>query len=250
MNIEKIFAIVRKEIIEIFYSRNEVIALYVGSIIPSIILPIVVIYSIPFLEMILNFTIEKDPVSILQYFIDRIYPWFFIIGNVSVSISIITDSIMGEKERKTIERLLSTPIDELTLLFGKSIAAWLHTFIPTLLSFCTFLLFSNIFSYMILDKVYILPSIKVIFILLILSPIVTMQLIGMGTIISLKSKTVREANNLSGFISFIIVIPTMYAFYEDPDLLGLSIVSIIMGIISIIIFLIAGKLFKREDLIK
>lgn len=250
MNIEKIFAIVRKELIEIFYSRNEVIGLYLGLIIPSILLPILVIYSVPLLEMTFNIKIEKDSIYILQYFIDRIYPWFFIIGNVSMSISIITDSIVGEKERKTIERLLSTPTDELTILFGKSMSTWLYTYIPTMLSFCLFLLFSNIFSYTILDKNYVIPSIKVIFILLILSPIVSMQLIGIGTIISLKSKTVREANNLSGFVSFIVIIPTIYAFYKDPDIIGLLILSILMGIICIIIFISARKLFKREDLIK
>lgn len=249
MDIEKIFAIVRKELIEIFYSRNEVMGLYLGLTIPSIVLPILAIYSVPLLELMFNVKIGKDPIFILQYFVDRIYPWFFIIGNVSMSSSIITDSITGEKERKTIERLLSTPTDELTILFGKSMAAWLYTYIPTILSFCLFILFSNIFSYTILDKNYMLPSIKVIFILLILSPIVSIQLIGIGTIISLKSKTLREANNLSGFISFVAIIPTIYAFYKDPDILGLLVLSILMSVICIIIFRMARKLFKREELV-
>lgn len=250
MNIEKISAIVRKELIEIFRGRKEVFLYYLGLIIPSIILPLLVIYSIPLLEMILNLNIGKDPVYILQYFVDRIYPWFIILGNVTVSISLITDSITGEKERKTIERLLSTPTDELTLLFGKSIAVCLYSYIPTIISFCLFLFFSNVFSYTILDNNHILPSIKVIFILLILSPIVTIQLVGMGIIISLKSKTIREANNLSGFISFITLIPAMYGFYKDPDLLNLFILSILMSIIGFVTFIIASKLVKREDLIK
>lgn len=250
MKIEKMLSIVRKELIEIFYSRQEVILIYIGLILPSIILPILILYAKDMLNFI-SINIEKDNIYVLQYFLERIYPWFFIFGGSSASISTIIDSISGEKERKTIERVLSTPVDELTLLLGKSIASWLYTYVPILISFITFLISSNIFARILFDGYnYILPSTKVLFILFILAPIVTLALTGIGIIVSIKSKTMREANNMGGFVSFIIFFPLIYGFVQNPDLTGLIIISLITGIICILIFLIACKLFKREELIR
>lgn len=251
MNIEKIITIARKEFIEILYSKNEVRMVYPGLITPAIILPILIIYSAPMLEAILNINIEIDPAYILQYFINHIYPWFFMVGNASIAVSMITDSIAGEKERKTIERLLATPTDELTILLGKSIASWLYTFIPIIISFSLFIVSANIYASILIHyNYYILPSPEVIFILLVLSPILTLTLIGVGIIVSIKSKTIREANNISGFISFLVIIPSAYGAMKNPALTNLLIISLLSSVLCVIIFLFACKIFSREELIK
>ncbi len=250
MNIEQIRATTRKDFIELLYSRNEVKMIYLQLIIPSVIMPIVVIYLASILEAVLKINIEKNPGEILQYFLDRVYPWLIILGSTSVSISTITDSIAGEKERKTFERLLSTPVDESTLLLGKSIASWLYSYIPTMTSFILFMISANIFSSILINHNYIFPSPKLIFVLLVLSPILRLTLIGIGIIVSIKTKTMREAMNIGGFISSFALIPVGYGLMKDSTLANFLIISLIVGMICTVIFLFAWRIFNREDLIK
>ncbi|MGB9895647.1 MAG: ABC transporter permease subunit, partial [Thermoproteota archaeon] len=67
----------------------------------------------------------------LQYFLAP----FFLVIPIMVSDVIASDSFAGEKERKTIEALLATPISDSELFMGKVLVAFIPAVIVTTVSF-------------------------------------------------------------------------------------------------------------------
>ncbi|CAI6082270.1 hypothetical protein PAECIP112173_03501 [Paenibacillus sp. JJ-100] len=125
-------------------------------------------------------------------------PLFLIIPVMASSI-LTANSFAGEKERKTLEGLLFTPMSMSTLFKGKVLAA----LIPSLfLSWVTFILYgviANILMYPMFGKL-MFPNLNWIILIVWVVPTCSLAVILLNVLISAKVRGFQEAYQLGGLV--------------------------------------------------
>jgi ABC-2 type transport system permease protein len=90
-------------------------------------------------EAVKNETTGFNDNQIIAYLmLTFIFTPFFLLIPAMASSVIASDSFAGEKERKTIEGLLATPLTDGELMVGKMLVAFVPSMIVTLLSFVVY----------------------------------------------------------------------------------------------------------------
>ncbi|MBO4601513.1 MAG: ABC transporter permease [Bacilli bacterium] len=162
-------------------------------------------------------TVEENIKEKDNYFQNYIltYGFLFIIMAITVSSTYpATDATAGEKERGTLETLITFPIKSKDIILGKFLSVFISNLITGLLSFILYyislIISGNTF------KIYegislVLPAKTIIFILIV---IVLYSLLIAGVCISVasKCKTFKEAQSALTPFTFLSLFPGMLAF--------------------------------------
>ena len=194
---------------------------------------------------------ELDNLQKVTVIQSNFYLAFLIMIPMVVPMAISSDSIAGEKERKTIERLLAAPITNQELFIGKALAAAFPTIVISLVAEIVYIIFTDIILYDLMNQRIILPNIfsAVMFVLIIPAQTILTTLIM--TAISSRSKGSREALQKSGIIAmpyiFLIATIVFLPMLVHP-LLSIASGAIIIGI-CLLIFRVATNSFKRDKLL-
>ncbi|MBI2185253.1 MAG: ABC transporter permease subunit [Thaumarchaeota archaeon] len=176
---------------------------------------------------------------------------FFLIIPVMASTVIASDSFAGEKERRTIEALLASPISDGELLLGKILVS----FIPSMfVTFGSFIVYSTV---VISTSAYVfgalvMPPLAVwIPMIFGLTPVLSLTAIGLTVIISSRVKGFREAQQISGLLLIPIIILVLGqvsgALILGPLIVGLLI--LVFAAIDLAVFVIGVRLFRREEIL-
>ncbi|MFX1507050.1 MAG: ABC transporter permease subunit, partial [Promethearchaeota archaeon] len=173
---------------------------------------------------------------------------FLLLVPVMIASFISADTIVGEKERQTIEGLLALPISDSEILLAKIGSSLLPILVLTWIMSGFYAFMVDLFSYPHLGRI-LLPDLRFILIMLIFTP-----LLGIGTItfivmISSRVSSTRDAQQLTG----IFVLPAILLIAGQLVILFINIwlISIgilILGAFDIIAFKLATSLFNREKL--
>ncbi len=113
---------------------------------------------------------------------------FFLIIPIMASSVIASDSFAGEKERKTIEGLLATPLTDSELILGKILVSFIPSLIVTLVSFAAYSTSVDVLGYNLFGGRLLLPNINWLLIVLGLSPVVSLMAIGLTVIVSARGE--------------------------------------------------------------
>jgi len=177
--------------------------------------------------------------------------YFFFIMAAAMPTTIASYSFVGEKSNKTLEPLLSTPLTDGELLFGKYIAVFLPVMSLILLAFAIMTVLIDFFTAPLLGYILI-PDATWLVGVFVLTPIICIVGIAMNVYISSKVNDVRTAQQYSA----LIVLPIMLVFVIGP-VTGLG--SITVGFMSIIAMVFLGvlailvwlnlKTFNREGIL-
>jgi len=197
-----------------------------------------------------------------SYFIEIMYGFivpFILLLPFFLASNIVTDSIVGEKERKTFEVLLMTPLSSTMVIMGKILPILLFSLIQ---SGAWILLLDAL-------KVPIYHSL----LLLVLLFFVGLGFIGMGVLISMLVDSTKEANSaitlLLFLATFVLFVPL---FMDIPSLQTVlnwipTVIIVKMSstpylntelvldflpsmVISLLIFLASVRLFRQEGAIR
>jgi ABC-type Na+ efflux pump permease subunit len=177
-------------------------------------------------------------------------PFFLIIPLMASSV-IASDSFAGEKERKTIEALLATPISDGELFLGKVLVSFIPSMIVTFISFLAYSVVFDLLSLRTFNGALLLPNLDWILLIFGLAPAVALASIGLTVMISAKVKGFREAQQ----ISVILIIPILALVFGQVTgaiIFGPSVITVLIGLFAIIdfaVFKIGVKLFKREEIL-
>jgi len=177
-------------------------------------------------------------------------PFFLIIPLMASSV-ISSDSFAGEKERKTIEALLATPISDGELLFGKMLVSFVPSMIVTTTSFAIYTAVFDVVTYSLFNGMLLLPTIDWVLLILGLAPTVSLASIGLTVMISAKVKGFREAQQ----ISVVLLIPILALVFGQATgaiIFGPLVILALTGLFGLVDFAVfrAGvKLFKREEIL-
>jgi ABC-2 type transport system permease protein len=195
------------------------------------------------------------------YFVEVMYGFivpFILLLPFFLASNIVTDSVVGEKERKTFEVLLMAPLSSYMVIIGK--------IIPILF----FSLIQSVVWILLLDILRV-PIYNPILIILVLS-FLGLGFIGLGILISMLVDSTKEANSaitlLLVFATFILFVPLfiksnfqgvfnfiptviMVKMASSPKISpNIMLYSLPTLIISLMIFVGTVRLFKHERAIR
>jgi ABC-type Na+ efflux pump permease subunit len=176
-------------------------------------------------------------------------PFFLLIPAMASSV-ISSDSFAGEKERKTIEGLLATPLTDGELLVGKMLVAFVPSMIVTIVAFVVYTALVDFLGFQLFGR-FVLPNINWLLTIFLLAPAVSVAGIAITVIVSARVKGFREAQQLS----VMIVVPIMSlvvgqalgVFLLVPEVI--VILFIVFAVIDAIILKIGLKMFQREEIL-
>ncbi|MBS8264293.1 ABC transporter permease [Mesobacillus boroniphilus] len=154
-------------------------------------------------------------------------------------------SFVGEKEKRTLETLLFSPITVRELFIGKVLAALIPSIIITWVSFflfgvITISLTYNMFGY------FIFPNANWIILMLWVVPMITILTILVNVFVSARAKGFQEAQQLGG----ILILPIMVLFIGQATgflVIKPYLLALIGVIILVLNFLLLKLMTKYND---
>lgn len=129
----------------------------------------------------------------------------FMVVPLMVATIISANAIVGEKERKTLETLLYTPITNREFIVAKLAGAFIPAVAASFVGFIGYFAVGNLISLAIIHEVIVrswiwLPA------MLLLSPAVSLLGLSATLLVSLKAKTYTEAQQVAGIIVLPLVL--------------------------------------------
>ncbi len=186
------------------------------------------------------------------------FMYFFainVLGPVFLTIPIFTasviaaDSFAGEKERKTSEVLLSMPVSNGELLFGKLLASFVPTMLLTLAMFAIYGSIVNVLA-MSAFSAHILPT-QTWLMMLATSPFLAVATIAIVVFVSSHVKGIKEAQQ----ISTLLVLPILLMpFISILGIANLSVrffayLIVWLAVADIAIAYASAKTFRKESIL-
>jgi uncharacterized membrane protein SpoIIM required for sporulation/ABC-type transport system involved in multi-copper enzyme maturation permease subunit len=214
-----------------------------------IIVPIVILTLL--FPLLMNFTAGQAVAFVERYGApvigDRLIPFLLMIVGffpISVSLVIALESFVGEKERHSLEPLLSSPLTDTELYVGKTLAAMLPPLLAAYLGIAVYLagLALTIQWY---------PAPILLIQILILTTIQAMVMVSGAVVISAQTTSVRAANLLASFIiipmAILVQAESLIMFWAQYGVLWWIIFG--LGLITVVLVRMGVRLFSREELL-
>lgn len=179
--------------------------------------------------------------------LDRIVPFaVLVIGFFPLSFTLIValESFVGEKERGTIEPLLSSPLDDTQLYLGKLLVG---VSTPLIFSYGSIGLYLLLLS----RRAVEFPSAYMMTLILLLTFAHAVLMVSSAIVISVQATTIRAANLLASFVvvpvAFLLQGETVLIFWGDEGVLFAAVVG--LTILSGLLIRLGLAHFKREYLL-
>jgi ABC-2 type transport system permease protein len=167
-----------------------------------------------------------------------------------VPITIASYSIVGEKQQRSLEPLLATPIKTWELLVAKALSAAIPGVLSTWWGFAAFILAGRFFTS---EEVYnrLLLSPAWLLAIVLLAPLFTLCAVGLGIIISSRVKDPNSAQQL-GSLLILPLIALLVGQVSGAVHVGVGMILSIafgVGLIDLILLAAAIRLFRREEIL-
>ena len=179
--------------------------------------------------------------------LDRLVPFsIMIIGFFPITISLVValEAFVGEKERGTIEPVLSAPLDDWQLYFGKLLVGVATPLAASYLSITLYLI-------MIVQQGLEIPSFSIMLQLILLTTAHATLMVSAAIVISVQSTSVKAANLLASFIVIPVAIlmqgEAVMLFWGNEDVLWLAVAGVM--IIALLLIRVGIAHFQREYLL-
>jgi ABC-2 type transport system permease protein len=174
---------------------------------------------------------------------------FFLLMPAYIPLSIATFSIIGEKQARSLEPVLATPIRTIELLAGKAIAA----LVPGVLAgFLTYALFVALASFVYGPELFgVVTDPSWLTGVFLLGPAVGLSSVVTGVIVSSRVNDPRVAQQVGGVI-IVPVVGVVLAQATGTVLVGASgyvLLTLIIGAVSLVGLWIGVRLFEREAIL-
>ncbi len=178
---------------------------------------------------------------------ERLLPFLILVVGffpVTVSLVVALEAFVGEKERGTIEPLLSSPLEDWHLYIGKLLAG---TIVPLIVSYIGI----SIYMFGLWWQGIKWPAWNFIAQTLSLTVVQTVLMVSAAIVISTQSTSVRAANLLASFIvipvALLIQGESALMFWGTNDVLWWAVLGV--SILSALLIRLGLVHFKRENLL-
>jgi ABC-2 type transport system permease protein len=247
---KKVWLILRKELREIFQQRPLIYSLLVMPLI-LVIFSGIALYSTQTSLLKLPPNAQIDATSAIktaQISVGNLFRIYLLIEPLFIPAIIAAYSIVGEKNSRTLEPLLATPLETWQLLMAKSLSAMLPAIGATWISGGVFATELVIFTMPGVIGQVITPAYLVL--LLLTAPVLTLTPVALTVMASSRFNEPRAAAQISTVIFVVLVlILSRVSPGQIPNPFLSFIASIIIAAIGIGLFWIATGIFQRESIL-
>lgn len=175
-----------------------------------------------------------------------ILPYLFIAFGFLGCMYPAIDLFTGEKERGTIETLLTTPVERWKILLGKMIVVVLSGLLAASLAlfglFISIEVLDLIKEPVLLEIVYSILSAKFLIMLYMLLIPLTIFFAGLMIPIAIYAKTFKEAQSIITPLNIVVILPAMVGFFPGIELDAVTAAIPIVNVVLATKELIAGTL--------
>jgi len=214
-----------------------------------IIAPIIILTV--FFPGLMNFTAQQAVDFVGKYgapiIADRLIPFLLMVVGffpISVSLVIALESFVGEKERRSIEPLLSSPLTDVQLYLGKLMAVMFPPLIGSFLGIAVYLI--GVYR-----QVGWAPDITLLIQVIGLAVVQSLVMVSGAVVVSSQTTSVRAANLLASFIiipmALLLVGESMIMFWAKYEVLWWAIFG--QAIIAWLLIRTGIAHFNREELL-
>jgi len=268
MRFEKAKLVFRKDWLEIKRNWQVILPIVLVPLIISLVIPVVLtvissvvpasttpisgfetlIQGLP--EAVQQQIADMTDVQVMVYVMATYFFAPFFIPLMASSV-VSSDSFAGEKERKTIEALLATPISDSELLFGKMLVSFIPSMVVTIVSFAVYTTVFDLLSFSMFNGMLLLPNLNWVLMIFGLAPVLALASIGLTVIVSAKVKGFKEAQQIS-VILLLPVLALVFGQAAGAIILGPLVILILIAFfafVDFVVFRIGVKMFKREEIL-
>ncbi len=179
---------------------------------------------------------------------ERLNPFLLMIVGffpISFSLVIALESFVGEKERNSLEPILSMPVSDLELYMGKMFSSLLLPLMASYLGITVFL------TGRYLTTPSWSPSLDLMILMFLLTTVKALVMVSGAVVVSSQTTSVRAANLLASFIiipmTFLIQVESVIMFYAKYDSLWWIVLALLM--VDLILIRMGIRIFNREDIL-
>ncbi|MBK9926269.1 MAG: stage II sporulation protein M [Anaerolineales bacterium] len=163
---------------------------------------------------------------------------------LSFTLVVALESFVGEKERGTIEPLLSSPLEDRHLYLGKLLVG-ITT--PLVFSFISIVIYLILVS----RRDVQFPSAYMLSLIFLLTLAHAVLMVSSAIVISVQATTIRSANLMASFVvvpvAFLLQGETILIFWGNEDVLWFAIIAV--ALLSALLVRLGLAHFKREYLL-
>ena len=145
---------------------------------------------------ILELPVEEQLIVLINGYL--LAPLFLIVPTM-VSAVLAADAFAGEKERKTLESLLHSPISARDLFLAKFLTAFLPAIAVSWIGFAAFAVVANGIAWPVMERIFVPTRLWGVMILWVAPAVATLGLAVMVRV-SARTSTAQEANQLGGAV--------------------------------------------------
>jgi ABC-2 type transport system permease protein len=260
VRLRRVQAVVWKELTDLKKNRGLLLSLLV---LPAmlVVVPIGTVYSYarnpedPNLRTMATYYDAKLPlnVSAANFLIDKaLVDWFgmFLVMPIFVPILISSQAVAGEKERRTIEPLLASPITAVELVAGKSLASLVPAVAISWVAFAAFCTGVDVVSWRFL-KVTLMPNGMWLFGVGVIAPLFAFFGNGIAVVISARVAEARLAQQIAGVCVLPVVglVALQIAGVLRAGAAYYAVQGAVVLVLDVLLLVAAVRLFDRERLI-
>jgi ABC-type Na+ efflux pump permease subunit len=254
-------AIIKKDITGITANRRMIITLVVVPLVMTIFVPLSFILPIllspedsrdmaQLLELV-NAADGNHKHLLINYIVNNIMPLFFIMIPIMASSVMAASSFIGEKEKRTLETLLYSPLKLKDIFSSKITAALLLGMAISVFSFAVMLAINGTVIF-VTAGIIIAPNINWLIIMLLISPAVSVISISLIVRRSAKAQSSEEAQSTSMFLVLpvILLIIGQFSGIMMLSTLLFFVLGVLASIIAVFTYKNLSAKFNYETLLR
>lgn len=254
----RLMTVLRKELMEIV--RNK---LLLASLIPLplifVAIPLAVVYfsrgqpvhqdEVEMYRRLSPALGQMDPSEIMQIVVVGQTMFMMLLTPVIAPMTIATFSIIGEKQARSLEPLLATPVRTWELLLGKALAAVIPAVVATWISYLILIV-----GMALIASPAVLASVAApmwVLAMVVLVPLLAILAVNLGVLISSRVNDTRVAQQAGGMLVLPLVglgiAQTAGAIMYDVPMFALGAAAI--AALDVLILVATVRLFQRETIL-
>ncbi|GAB4546451.1 MAG: hypothetical protein OHK0023_06090 [Anaerolineae bacterium] len=206
-------------------------------------------FGFPFLaqgmtEVLTSFFEQNGATDLINNFLPLL-PMIVGFFPIAISLVIALETFVGEKERRSLEPLLSTPLTNLELYLGKTLAAMLPPLFAAYIGIAFYL------GGLILGERQWRPTPELIILIVLLTTAQALVMVTGAVVVSSQTTSTRASNLLASFIiiptSLLVIFEALLMVNNRRQALWWLLLALL--VIDVILFRMGAMLFNREELL-
>lgn len=263
IDVYRVRTVIRKDWLEIARNKQALTSLLVVPVMFVVILPTVLLLLArtpsftesmddvrPLLDAVpaglLPAGMDETQLMLYVVIVFMMAPLFLLIPVMVASIT-ASSSFVGEKERRTIEGLLYTPVTDRELVLAKILGSVVPAVAIAWVSFALYTVLVNVLGWPVFGRVYF-PTWTWAVLMALVVPLVAFLSTGLIVAVSGRSTTVQGAQGISMLVVFPVLALVIgqaagVAFFDVPVAL---VAAAVLAVIDVVVFRFAVRQFVRE----